>query len=590
MMHDNLLEDIKIPNPREIEKELGEFLTKKFGGNVRVISPDSLPEELTEDEVKPEKQKRKKLRFDLKPEDLIEYLNHYVVKQDMAKAALATKICTHFNRIKRLQSDKDNNHNMVGSIKNNILMIGPTGVGKTYIIKLIAKRIGVPFVKGDATKFSETGYVGGDVEDLIRDLVREADEDIELAQCGIVYIDEIDKIAGNRNIVGADISRTGVQRALLKPMEETEIDLRVSHDPISMFQELEHFRKTGNRKKRTINTKNILFIMSGAFGELSEIIDKRLTKQAIGFGADIKSPADKTDILKHVKSEDVIEFGFESEFVGRLPVRSVFERLNKDDLFDILKNPNNPVILGKKLDFAAYDIDIKFDDKALRILSKNAFKENTGARGLISALEGALLLFEKRLPSTDIRRLSVTEHVVLNPEKALIEIESGSDKNADTIFEKLSLEEKAFIRNYLKNNAKNLAEKYKMKLTPSRIDIVAEYYVKYIVDVNRAVEKIKSYHDDIKQIELYFYKEHDINIVMEDDAVDFIIRQLIFTDVEDQVFYKKLTADFELGLKLVQEKTGINRFFINKDALVSPERFISAMIKDKLNKNELIND
>jgi hypothetical protein len=357
-----------------------------------------------------------------------------------------------------------------------------------------------------------------------------------------------------------------------------------------MFQELEHFRKTGNRKKRTINTKNILFIMSGAFGELSEIIDKRLTKQAIGFGADIKSPADKTDILKHVKSEDVIEFGFESEFVGRLPVRSVFERLNKDDLFDILKNPNNPVILGKKLDFAAYDIDIKFDDKALRILSKNAFKENTGARGLISALEGALLLFEKRLPSTDIRRLSVTEHVVLNPEKALIEIESGSDKNADTIFEKLSLEEKAFIRNYLKNNAKNLAEKYKMKLTPSRIDIVAEYYVKYIVDVNRAVEKIKSYHDDIKQIELYFYKEHDINIVMEDDAVDFIIRQLIFTDVEDQVFYKKLTADFELGLKLVQEKTGINRFFINKDALVSPERFISAMIKDKLNKNELIND
>jgi hypothetical protein len=129
-----------------------------------------------------------------------------------------------------------------------------------------------------------------------------------------------------------------------------------------------------------------------------------------------------------------------------------------------------------------------------------------------------------------------------------------------------------------------------MKLTPSRIDIVAEYYVKYIVDVNRAVEKIKSYHDDIKQIELYFYKEHDINIVMEDDAVDFIIRQLIFTDVEDQVFYKKLTADFELGLKLVQEKTGINRFFINKDALVSPERFISAMIKDKLNKNELIND
>ena len=134
---------------------------------------------------------------------------------------------------------------MVGHIKNNILMFGPTGVGKTYIIKLIAKKINVPFVKGDATKFSETGYVGGDVEDLVRDLVREADGDIELAQYGIIYIDEIDKIASSRNIIGVDVSRSGVQRALLKPMEETEVDLKVPHDPISMIQEIERFRKTG---------------------------------------------------------------------------------------------------------------------------------------------------------------------------------------------------------------------------------------------------------------------------------------------------------------------------------------------------------
>ena len=178
---------------------------------------------------------------------------------------------------------------MVGSIKNNVLMIGPTGVGKTYIIKLIADKIGVPFVKGDATKFSETGYVGGDVEDLVRDLVREADDDIELAQFGIVYIDEIDKIASSRNLIGADVSRTGVQRALLKPMEETDVDLKVPHDPISMIQEIEQFRKTGQRDKRSVNTGNILFIMSGAFTDLAPIIKKRLSKQGIGFGAHIRN-------------------------------------------------------------------------------------------------------------------------------------------------------------------------------------------------------------------------------------------------------------------------------------------------------------
>jgi ATP-dependent protease Clp ATPase subunit len=166
---------------------------------------------------------KKKINFDLKPEELIAYLDQFVVKQDSAKAILATKICTHFNRIKRAQEGHENSGSvsMVGHIKNNVLMIGPTGVGKTYVIKLIANKIGVPFVKGDATKFSETGYVGGDVEDLVRDLVREADDDIELAQYGIIYIDEIDKIASSRNIIGADVSRTGVQRALLKPMEET---------------------------------------------------------------------------------------------------------------------------------------------------------------------------------------------------------------------------------------------------------------------------------------------------------------------------------------------------------------------------------
>ena len=346
----------KIPNPKEIEKEISDFLSKKFGDSVKIVSPILMPQESMLEKVEQPSRKEKKNYFDLKPEELISYLDQYIIKQDRAKAILATKICTHFNRIQHAEKYPESMNGLVGSIKNNVLMTGPTGVGKTYMIKLIAKKIGVPFVKGDATKFSETGYVGGDVEDLVRDLVREADNDIELAQYGIIYIDEIDKIASSRNIIGADVSRTGVQRALLKPMEETEVDLKVPHDPISMIQEIERFRKTGKRERSTVNTKDILFIMSGAFSDLPEIIQKRMHAQGIGFGARITKTEHPSDILKHVKSEDLIEYGFESEFVGRLPVRSVFERLSEDDLYEILCNPNNSIILGKKLDFAAYDI------------------------------------------------------------------------------------------------------------------------------------------------------------------------------------------------------------------------------------------
>jgi ATP-dependent Clp protease ATP-binding subunit ClpX len=573
----------KIPSPKEIEKEISEFLSKKFKNNVKVISPVVLPQELTLDNGKESPQKVKKINFDLLPEDLISYLDQYIVKQDMAKAVLATKICTHFNRIKRAEDSPDDFNEMVGSIKNNVLMIGPTGVGKTYIIKLIAKKIGVPFVKGDATKFSETGYVGGDVDDLIRDLVHEADDDIELAQHGIVYIDEIDKIASSRNLIGADVSRTGVQRALLKPMEETEIDLKVPHDPISMIQEIERFRKTGKRKKRTVNTKNILFIMSGAFNDLTQIINKRIKDQGIGFGAHITSPKEDIDLLQHVKSEDLIAYGFESEFVGRLPVRSVFENLTENDLFEILKNPNNPIIISKKLDFAAYGIDVKFEDEVLRMLAKNAFSENTGARGLVSAIEKEMLFFEKKLPSEGTKKFPVTAAVIENPEESLETlIVSPDEKKINESFEKLSNKEKEFIKTYLKSNKKNLSEKYNLVMTPSRIDIIAEHYTRHIMDTGITIKRIKSFYDGIKKIELYFFKTHDINIVLEEDAIDYIIEQLVTSEISIDAFYKQLTKDFELGLKLVREKTERNRFFITRKALLNPESFISELIKDEL--------
>ncbi|MBW2469073.1 MAG: AAA family ATPase [Deltaproteobacteria bacterium] len=581
--------DETIPDPKRLEKEISEFLSKKFGNNVKIVTPVVLPEQNTLDQVKPTPRRKKTINFDLKPEELIAYLDQFVVKQDNAKAILATKICTHFNRIRRAREGHEpgNSVTRVGSIKNNVLMIGPTGVGKTYVIKLIAAKIGVPFVKGDATKFSETGYVGGDVEDLVRDLVREADDDIELAECGIIYIDEIDKIASSRNIIGADVSRTGVQRALLKPMEETEVDLKVPHDPISMIQEIERFRKTGKREKQSVNTANILFIMSGAFTDLEPIIQKRLTKQEIGFGARIERSHESYDVFAQVKSEDLIRFGFETEFVGRLPVRAVFENLSEQDLYEILKNPNNPIILGKKLDFAAYDIEIKFEDQLLHMLAQQAFTESTGARGLVSAVEKTLLEFEKKLPSTRIKKFPATLDIVKHPQSSIEKLTRADAPYLDEMFESLDREERQRIIQYLDSNKAHLENKYNLTMTPSRVNLVAQAYAKNIMDIESVVKRIKSHYDEIKKMELQFFKNHDMNIVLEDDAIDFIMEQLIQAPIDLKNVYQKIDMDFKHGLKLAREKTGRRRFFITRQALLDPEAFISQMIQSEFTSDSI---
>ena len=282
-------------------------------------------------------------------------------------------------------------------------MVGPTGVGKTYLIRLIARKIGVPFVKGDATKFSETGYVGGDVEDLVRDLVREANGDIERAQCGIIYIDEIDKIASAQGVHGPDVSRSGVQRNLLKLMEETDVDLKAPHDIASQMESVIQMQQTGKIERQKVNTCNILFIVSGAFSGLDEIIGRRLNKGTMGF----RSQADPAhlnadQLLSHVRAEDLIEYGFESEFIGRLPVIAVLHDLGSEDLLEILRNPKSSVILSKKRDFRAYDIEVEFADEALALLAERAHAEHIGARGLVSAIEKVLLNYEKKLPSVEI--------------------------------------------------------------------------------------------------------------------------------------------------------------------------------------------
>ncbi len=575
----------KIPNPREIEKEISDFLSRKYGDQVKIVSPIVMPQQEESDDGSTKGRNRHNIEFDLKPEELIRYLDQYIIRQESAKQILATKICTHFNRIRYQKREDAGGEEVTGGIKNNVLMIGPTGVGKTYMIKLIAKKLGVPFVKGDATKFSETGYVGGDVDDLVRDLFRESDNDIDLAQYGIVYIDEIDKIASSKNYVGADVSRTGVQRALLKPMEETEVEMKVPHDPISMIQEVEQFRKTGKREKKSINTKNILFIMSGAFGELPEIIKKRTTDQSIGFGAKMNTQEKPASILKCAKAEDLIEYGFESEFVGRLPVKAIFEELEHEDLLNILRNPNNPVILNKRMDFATYGIDIKFSDEALAYLAKQAQEENTGARGLVSVIEQVLIPFETHLPSTNIKHFPVPIDVIKNSEAILKEWlnGSGSEKRLAE-FDQITEEYRGFIKSYIKENRNSLASQHGLPLSPYRIGRIADFYCNNVSEIGQAIKSIKSYYDQIKRIEIEFYNRHEINIVLEEDAVDFMLEKLIDRSADIKAINSKLSTDFEYGLKLIREKTGRNRFFVSRYALENPETFLSQLIKAEFNR------
>lgn len=577
--------DSRIPDQKELEKELNEYLGKKYGDRIRLVVPMLFPKPQSEEVSKEEREiseKKGKIQFDLKPEELEAFLNDYIIRQEEAKEILATKICTHFNRIKftEMRHGKTR-YEGVGHIKNNILMIGPTGVGKTYLIKLIAKKIGVPFVKGDATKFSETGYVGGDVEDLVRDLVYEANGDIEMAQYGIIYIDEIDKIASSNHTIGPDVSRTGVQRALLKPMEETEVDLRVPHDPISQLEAIEHYRKTGKKEKRTINTKHILFIMSGAFNGLEEIVKRRLNQEGIGFGAEIRSKDERVEYLKQVKAEDLIAFGFESEFIGRLPVTAIFEKLEVEDLYSILKNPNNPIILGKKKDFKSYGIDIQFEDEALYELAVKAYEEKTGARGLVSAVEKVLLKFEKRLPSTGINRFVVTREVVRNPEQELRQLlQDPQHPERMARFEKLLEQEKLELKESILKREGEFRKRYGMAFPESRIDLIAQRMVDKGYDVNTVFEEVVEVQRQVEEFERDFQRRNGVQLQFDVEAADRIVEMALEENVRGQLICSRLLKDYEHGIKLIRDRIGWREFVITKEAIDDPEGYLNRLIQE----------
>jgi ATP-dependent Clp protease ATP-binding subunit ClpX len=574
-----------LPSHQDIEKDISEYLSKKYGDRVKIIGFHAQPELEIDSTISTDSPVEKKIpymEFNIKPEELCAYLDEYVICQDEAKAILSTKTCTHFNRIRNAIENPLQAKRTVGQIKNNVLLIGPTGVGKTFLIKLIAKRLGVPFIKGDATKFSETGYVGGDVEDLVRDLVRETGDDIESAQYGIIYIDEIDKIASARNVIGADVSRSGVQRALLKPMEETEVDLKVSHDPISQIEAIEHYRATGKRQRRMINTKDILFIMSGAFTELEDIIKKRTQKQAIGFEGDIASKKKSGRYLKHVKAEDLIAYGFESEFIGRLPVIACLEELTVDDLYNILMNPNSAVVVGKKLDFLAYGIRIQFSDEALMEIARKAAQEQTGARGLVSCMEKTLLPFEKKLPSTNIKYLAVTQELVKNPRQELARILSDNDHLAlhEDQYHRLFQEERVRIKELIVQKRGEFLEEHGVALTPERMSIMAKQCQDDVLDIRDACDIFIDYVKHIKKCEKNISAKCGIHVTFSDEAIDRILERQPLNQEVIKSLCETLGTTFEYGLGLLEQKKGVDHVVIPGAGIDRPEQYISDLVRD----------
>jgi len=431
-------------SPEEFQKQMQEFLQKQFKGFGTPGFAGAAPSG-TDTESEPEP-KQKAFEFAHKPRDVKAHLDRFVIKQEEAKKVLSVALCDHYNAVRQAFEGEEQGH----YTKQNVMLIGPTGVGKTYLIRSIAELIGVPFVKADATKFSETGYVGGDVEDLVRDLVRQADGDVERARYGIIYIDEIDKIASaSEQHGGRDVSGQGVQTTLLKLMEETEVPARSQHDMAGQIQAMMEGMRGGKKEGDTINTRHILFVVSGAFAHLDKIVGRRLKESAIGFAANSQEEVEGGRILEHAKTPDFIKFGFEPEFIGRLPVRVVCHPLSVDDLEQILKTSEGSIIRQYKQSFAAYGISARFDDNGLRRIAELAIDEQTGARGLMTVCEKIFRDLKFELPSSRVREFAVDDALVDDP-KAVLQtlLENAPEQKAAEVDETLQQFADAFTEQH----------------------------------------------------------------------------------------------------------------------------------------------
>jgi len=496
-----------LSSPEEFQRQMAEFMRRQFPGDTPANSADSPGMERGSGRpLSPEE-----FRFDYKPKDLKAYLDRFVIQQEEAKRVLSVALCDHYHHVRLALEGKA----LPNYTKQNIILLGPTGVGKTYLIKSIADLVGVPFVKGDATKFSETGYVGGDVEDLVRDLVRKADGDVARAQYGIIYIDEIDKIAAAPSASGRDVSGRGVQTNLLKLMEETDVPARAPNDIAGQIQAMMEITR-GRKGASVINTRHILFIVSGAFDGLEKIVRRRLREAVIGFAAQGHAAAEDAAVLDHVQTRDFIEFGFEPEFIGRLPVRVVCKPLSEEDLFQILKRSEGSIIRQYEQDFAAYGIEVLFQDDGLRAMARRAAEEQTGARGLMTVCERVFRPLKFELPSTAVKRFVVNQALVEDPAGSITRLLETQNREAQAVTLQLVEE---FARRYEQTHG------YVLKFTAEAARRLAEL----------AVEAGQPVRD----------------------------------------FCAARFKDYQYGLKLIAQNTGQREFEIGVEAVEAPDRVLS---------------
>lgn len=522
------MSDQEPPNPfDEIQKQLKELFKNS---NVKVSAHGfsegaPFPDEPEEVESEPPAERDKSAErldnirnFHLKPKEIRDHLNRFVIRQDEAKKVLSVAICDHYNHVRATLTGKSTEATEYS--KQNLLFLGPTGVGKTYLMKNVARLIGVPFVKADATKFSETGYVGSDVEDLVRDLVKAADGDIDLAEKGIIFVDEIDKIASEAGASGRDVSGRGVQINLLKLMEETEVNLFSPTDMMAQMQAVMEIQRGGKPKRQSINTQNILFIVSGAFDKLAESIKKRRSQNEMGFGASVsEAEEDLSAYLQHAETSDFIKYGFEPEFIGRVPVRCACTALTANDLAHILTTSEGSVLHQYRDDFRGYGIDFNMTPEAIMAIAEAASKEGTGARGIMTVMERLFRDYKFELPSTAIKHFEVTTEMIADPAGCLKELKA---KNA-----------------HLQNEV---------------------------------------WESDVKRFATAFEKAYGFTLEFKPLAVESLIAEAADSDTSIQSLCEDKFKDFEHGLTIINRNTGQTVFKLGKLAIENPDKELSKWV------------